>query len=112
MNAVTRATIATRLVASILPRNSLVSVLGRLIASTMPTAGGPAGAGCACVNAVASIVRAAAVSRPIGILARSICTLPRRHQTLHPTHFEQERQADWTSINCHCLRQAPAIWLR
>ena len=43
-NAVTRATTLTRLIASIRPRNSLVSVTGRLVASTTPTAGGPAGA--------------------------------------------------------------------
>src|SRR4029077_3634141 len=70
--AVTRATTLTRLTASIRPRNSLVSVIGRLTASTTPTAGGPLGAGCAQIEAVVPIARTPAIARPIGNLARFI----------------------------------------
>jgi len=72
--AVTRATTLTRLIASMRPRNSLVSVIGRLTTSTTPTAGGSgacwAGAAHGTANVAPNARKAAIVldTRPVPYL--------------------------------------------
>src|SRR5262245_34916163 len=76
----------TRLIASIRPRNSLISVIGRLVASTTPTAGGPAGAGWVRPAPPAAIVTRLAASSLSETLARHILhSLPQaRDRTAGP----------------------------
>ena len=64
----TRAATLTRLTASLRPRNSLDSVIGRFVTSTTPTAGG-SGERCATagdkIETVATAIASAAMNGPV-----------------------------------------------